>query len=136
MSHSSQTNWEMCGNYFYTSRLKGETYLSLPNNITGVGKKSPSQRGNGKFWWREGLFHRVVKICRGVILTTLKAPFCKYWTWNRRSRSTGATTTAKNDGGRDKNLWRRAFFLVEETIQGMCGWWNLVNFCNQCLWNQ
>ena len=37
--------------------------------LQGQEENLPSQRENGKFWWREGLFHRVVKIFLEVILT-------------------------------------------------------------------
>ena len=56
MSRSSQSNWEMCRNYFYTSWLKGETYQSLPNNITGVGKKSPLPAGKWEILVKGGTF--------------------------------------------------------------------------------
>ena len=69
-SHISQTNWEIWGIHFYTSWWKGETCQGLPNSIKEVGGKSLLPvGGNGKFWWGEVFFHRVGKICWGVILT-------------------------------------------------------------------
>ena len=73
LSHSSQSYWEMCGNYFYTSWLIGETWENFRDNIRksrgkGGGRNLPSQRGNEKFWWRDRLIYQMVKICLGVIL--------------------------------------------------------------------
>ena len=36
MSYILQSSPEMCGKYFYTSWLKGETFQSFPNGIKGV----------------------------------------------------------------------------------------------------
>ena len=46
----------MCGNYFYTSCLKGERFQSLPNNITGVGKKFPLPAGDWEILVKGGTF--------------------------------------------------------------------------------
>ena len=37
--------------------------------LAEYGENLPSQQGNGKFWGRERLFHWVVKIFLGAILT-------------------------------------------------------------------
>ena len=56
MSHSSQSNREMCANYFYTSWLKGETCQSFPNSIAGAGGKSPLPAGEWEILVKGGAF--------------------------------------------------------------------------------
>ena len=47
LNHNSQSNWEICGNYFYTSWWKGETCQGFANSIKWVGEKSPIPLGGG-----------------------------------------------------------------------------------------
>ena len=46
----------MCGNYFYTSQLKGETYPSFPKSIRGVGGNSPLPAEELEILMKRGTF--------------------------------------------------------------------------------
>ena len=80
-------NWEICGNYFYTSWWKGETCQGFPNSIKRVGKKSPVPEGRVGIFFGEGrdfLIGWWKSVEEWLLLfkpiSMLKAKFCKYWT--------------------------------------------------------
>ena len=74
--HKLRNMWKL----FLHLVIKGETCQSFPNSIRGVWGKSPLPAGELKFWWKEGLFHQVVKIWP---FSKLKTPFCKYLNINK-----------------------------------------------------
>ena len=75
--------------------MKGETCQSLPNNITGVGKKSSLPAGEWEILVKGGTFVSGGENLSRSDFDHLKPPFCKYWASN--GNSIEATTIAKNE---------------------------------------